>query len=634
MRRPKAFSVFDLRFSIEIQNLKPKIANVLCVFLMASSPCISESRAEARLQSGSDLTAIRELLLTLQRGYEEKDVERYVSVFSDEEYEYVSDMTTPDDPSDDIHLLGKLRERRAATRVFRAYRDIDLETTDPEITIDGDSAEARNEIEIVFVGLENPHIPDIYYAASLNTFFLKKINTEWKIVRWQQQEMSPEDLATREQEEWKGKGVEELIHDLGDDRLGTWVAAMAALRNKRGAAIELLIQTIMHSPNKDVRIRVAKVLCGTRNEHAMKALIEVLEDEKDDVYVRVAAANALSECDSQMVDKPLSMAAEGSNPELRSAASLALARRIRKTMDDAYRIVVTGLQHKDEAVREAAAESLGIMMSTRSANLLEQRIKDRNESEDVRLAALESLKQLAVRAESPLRLFRDVLEDETEAAQIRAYAARALAEAEDHQTLELLIDVAKNEKETFELRKEAIAALGAMGNSKAVKPLIGLLNHHGDADLRRETVRTLAEHLGDRRALKPLMMVLMNRDEDIFVRRLAGRGIVKIDQDIAFGPLVQIMNDKTESAPARRMAAETLASSRDDRSIMSFAAILEDEQQPWWLRRVAANHLGDLRNSAASIEALEMAAGHADDRIAKTAQDALKKIDTQPPVNP
>jgi HEAT repeat protein len=629
MRRLKPFSILDFRFAIwesKIKNQKSKILSfVYCVLCMVSLPCIGGT--------GDDLMAIRELLLTLEQGYEERDVEKYVSVFSDEEYEYISDMTTPDDPSDDIRLLGAESERRAAIRVFGAYKNIDLETTDPEITMDGDSAEARNEIEIVFVGFENPHVPAVYYAASLNTFSLRRIKGKWRIARWQQHEMSVEELASRKQEERKNKGLEDLIRDLGDDRLGTWVAAIAALRKAHRTAAEPLIDAVAHDPSKDVRIRAAKVLCGTRNEDAVQALIEILEDEEDDVDVRVAAVDALSECDSQAADRSLLIAAKRSEPKLKSAACLALARRIRKKMDDVYRIAVMGFTSHDEAVREAAAESLGIIGSQKGANLLEQRLRDRDESQNVRLAALESLRQLGVRTESTLRFFRDMLKDETETVQIRTHAARALAEAKDHRALELLIDVAKDEEETLELRKEAITALGATGDSKAAKPLIGLLNRRLDTDLRREVVRTL-QRLGDRRALKPLMMVLMNRDEDIFVRRLAGGGIVKIDQDIAFGPLVQIMNDKTENAPARRMAAEILASSKDGRSITSLIEVLEDEQQPWWLRRIVIDHLGSFRSSAPCIEALEAVADDADERIAKVARNALREIDTKALANP
>jgi hypothetical protein len=119
--------------------------------LIASSLCVGDIK--------DDVLEIRELLLTLEQGYEKRDVERYISVFSDEEYEYVADMTTPDDPSDDIRLVGAESERRAAIRVFGTYENIDLEMTDPEIKVDGDSAEAKSEIEILFVTFKRPDVP-------------------------------------------------------------------------------------------------------------------------------------------------------------------------------------------------------------------------------------------------------------------------------------------------------------------------------------------------------------------------------------------------------------------------------------------------------------------------------------------
>jgi HEAT repeat protein len=288
-------------------------------------------------------------------------------------------------------------------------------------------------------------------------------------------------------------------------------------------------------------------------------------------------------------------------------------------------------------VREAAAESLGIMVTMGGASILEQKFRDRNESEDVRLAALESLNTYRQSSDPPLQagsllcLFRDALKDDTESVQIRSRAAHALAEAKDDSALELLVDVAKDKKGATGLRKEVIAALGAMGESKAVKPLIGLLNSP-DVELKREAAKAL-EKLGDRSALKPLIMVLMNRDEDIYVRRLAGGGIVKIDRDRAFGPLVQIMNDNIETAPARRMAAEKIALLRDNRSTSLFVEVLKDKQQPWWLRRVAVNCLSKagarVISTSRCIKALEAAADDADERVAKAARDALKRIPPQ-----
>ena len=589
--------------------------------LIASFLCVGEIK--------DDVLEIRELLLTLEQGYEKRDVEKYISVFSDQEYEYVADMTTPDDPSDDIRLVGAESERRAAIRVFGTYENIDLEMTDPEIKVDGDSAEAKSEIEILFVTFKRPDVPGSYYAASSNTFSLRKAKGEWKIVHWKQNDIPAEKLVTSKQEEQEGKGAEELIRDLDDDRLGTWTSAMAALRKKRDKALTQLIKAL-HNTSKNVRIRAAKVLCGTQDEKAAQALMEIVKDEKDDADVRAAAASALIECEGEMIDSVLLTAAKGEEPELKSAACLALTRRIRKKMDDAYRVSVAGLKHKDPSVREAAAESLGIITSVRGANMLEQHFKDRDEAENVRLAALESLKQLG--SGSFLELFRDALKDKAETAQIRIHAARALAEAKDDQSLELLVDVAKDKKEAFQLRKEAISCLGITGNSKAVKPLIGILDS-SDVDLKREAVKSL-EQLGDRRASKPLVAVLLDKDEDIFVRRLAGGGIVRIDRDTAFGPLTRIVNDKTEIAPARRMAAEKLALYRDDRSIQLFIELLKDEQQPWWLRQIAANRLSRVSAQAdpisPCIEALEAVSSDADQRIAKIAQKALGKKGTTP----
>jgi len=589
--------------------------------LIVSLPCIS--------QAADDLTAIRELLLTLERGYEEQDVEEYMSVFSDEEYEYVSDMTTPEDPSDDIHLMGIESERRAAVRVFSAYENIDLDMTDPEIKIDGDTAEARDESKIVLVVFKEPNVPESYYAASSNTFSLKKLNGKWSIIRWQQYEVSAEELIARGKEAGENMGVDHLIQNLGDDRLATWTAAITALRKKSITAAKPLIDAL-HSPNKDIRIRAARVLYGTQNEDAVQALMGILVDEDDDLDVRVSVIKALGGCDGQVVDEALFTMIKNSKPRLKATASLALARRLRKKMDRVYNIAILDLQHEDESVREAAAESLGTIsfVSIRGTDVLEQRFKDRTESSGVRLAALGSLKQL--RSESIFRLFRAALKDKTETVQIRLSAGRSLAEMRDHQAIELLIDVAKDKKEAFELRKEAIVSLGLMGSSEAVKPLIGILNS-SDADIRREAARSL-EQLGDRRALKPLIMVLMNKDENIYARRLAGGGIIRIDRDLAFGPLVQIMKDVTENAPARRMAAERLTSFRNGRSVPPFIKMLKDGQTPFWLKRIAVNHLASFSDlerfyrSEPYMEALEIAASDVDKQTAEIAQKTLEKI--------
>ncbi|MFC1719459.1 HEAT repeat domain-containing protein, partial [Candidatus Poribacteria bacterium] len=589
----------------------------------ASLPCIGETE--------DDLVAIQELLLTLEKGFEEKNVEKYVSVFSHEEYEYYSDMATPDDPADDPHIFGVERERSSAARAFKAVEQIDLEMTDPDIAIIDDvSAEARSEYRIAFIVSEKPNIPKVLCAGGEQLFSLRRSDGKWKIVRWQQYEMQDKELAAQKGEKRENKRTKELIKDLGSNHLGTWAAAMMALGKRREAATDSLIKALYNN-DKNIRIRAAKVLYGTKDEEAIQALIRILRDEDDDVGVRAAAVITLSECDAQMVDASLLKAARSSIPELRSAALLALAKRIKKRADDIHRVAASGLRNSNESIRAAAAECLEATTSVRGIDLLEQRLMDRDESEDVRLAALESLKQIG--AESTLGLFRDILKDETEAMQIRADAARALGAAKDHQSLELLTDVAEDEEETLELRGRAITALGAIGDPKVVEPLIQLLDSP-DERFRGGVVESLAQ-VKDSRVLDTLMTVLMNKDESIYVRSLAGRGILRIDRDTAFGPLSQIVKDRTESAPARQTSASILTSSRDKRSIPIFIAVLEDEDQHWQLRRIAVNHLKKFASeSPPCVDALEAAAGCPDERIAMVAQAALGEMDANVPANP
>ncbi len=599
------------------------VALIVQWIFIASLPCIGETE--------DDRAAIRELLLTLKEGYEERDVEKYVSVFSDEEYEYYSDMATPDDPADDPHLFGAERERNLAIRFFRAYKHIDLDMTDPDITItDDNSAEARNEYRIAIVVFEKPNFPRLLCAGGEQFFSMRKSGSKWKIIRWRQYEMQDKELAAQKNETRQNKQVKELIRDLGSNSLETWAAAMMALGKQRETATGSLTKALYNN-DKNIRIRVAKVLYGTKDEEATQALIIILKDKDDDADVRAAAAIALSECDAQMVDDSLLKAARSGIPELRSAALLALAGRLKKQTDDLHRIAAAGLRHSDESVRKAAAECLEATTSIRGIDLLAQRLMDRDESEDVRLAALESLRQIG--AESTLGLFRDILKDKTEIMQIRADATRALSEAKDYQALELLMDVAKDEGEALELRGRAIAALGSIGDPEVVESLIQLLNSP-DERFRGGVVEALAR-VKDSRVLDTLMAVLMSKDESIYVRSLAGRGIIRIDRDTAFGPLSQIVKDRTESAPARQTAASILTSFKDKRSIPIFIEVLEDEHQHWQLRRIAVNHLKKFASeSHLCVDAIRAAADCSDERIAMVAQTALGEMDANIPANP
>jgi len=419
--------------------------------------------------------------------------------------------------------------------------------TEPQITVNGTLAGARNEFSIIFVVFRNPNIPTIYYAGGWSDFSLKKIGGEWKITRWHQHELPEEILSAKMQADREGKEVNELIDDLGSPNLRKWALAMSDLRKMRNQVVDQLLEALNKGDNI-VKKHIAQILSDTRDEKAVEALTKTMANGEIDVSVRKVVVGALSECDGHIVDDALFAVVRDGEFELRAAASLALARRLRQKTDEIYRIARRGIRSEDESIRRTSAETLGFMISLRGADFLIQRLMDKNELEEVRLASLEALKGLA--SEPVLQKFREILKDKSESERIRAQTARALGAMKDRRSVDMLIDLSKSKKQPVEVRRETIMALGKIGEPKAAKHLIGLLKN-SDIVIRRSAANSL-EKLGERRALKPLLMVLMDREEDITVRRLAGRGIVNIDRSIAFGPLVEIMNDETENAPARR----------------------------------------------------------------------------------
>jgi HEAT repeat protein len=393
-----------------------------------------------------DLEAIRELFLTFERGYEEHDLEKYMSVFSDEEFEYFSDMATPDDPTDDVHFLETESERRSAERVFENYGNLALKLTEPEIIIDGDSAEVKNGIEVAFLVSEKPDFPEIYYAASRNAYSLRKSNGEWKIVRWEQHETPSDELEAWKQE----RSTEELIQSLGSDDMVTWAVTISDLRKLREANTAPLIEALNHT-DRNVRYRAIWVLSGTKDRSAAKALLDALKAEKNGAHVRAAAAKALIEAEDPVVDTELLAAFQTGPPELRRAACLALAVRLGRRMDTIREYAVRRAERGDEAIREEMARSLGYMMSTKGADTLEARLKDRNEVLDVRIAAAESLSGVGL--ESSVNVLRSVLKDRTEKTKLRVEAAQALFRIDKDRAFDLLAQVAGDETETAFLRQ-------------------------------------------------------------------------------------------------------------------------------------------------------------------------------------
>jgi hypothetical protein len=141
-----------------------------------------------------------------KKGYETEDLELYMSSFWQEGYFYWSDMATDNDVSDDVIFDRWDQERDSAIRVFKNYRNIELEISEPpEVKIlneEKTKAEVRNHYKIQFYVPEGTSLPggyEAYYAEGDNIFIFDYRDNgngkwEWRITEWRQNEYTEEEI--------------------------------------------------------------------------------------------------------------------------------------------------------------------------------------------------------------------------------------------------------------------------------------------------------------------------------------------------------------------------------------------------------------------------------------------------------
>jgi hypothetical protein len=141
-----------------------------------------------------------------KKGYETEDLELYMSSFWKEGYFYWSDMATDNNVSDDVIFDSWDQERDSAIKVFKNYRNIELEISEPpEVKIlneEKSKAEVRNHYKIQFYVPEGTSLPggyEAYYAEGDNIFIFDYRDNgngkwEWRITEWRQNEYTEEEI--------------------------------------------------------------------------------------------------------------------------------------------------------------------------------------------------------------------------------------------------------------------------------------------------------------------------------------------------------------------------------------------------------------------------------------------------------
>ena len=133
--------------------------------------------------------AIDGVLERLREGYENEDLDLYLSAFWIDGFQYISDMGTFADPFDDVMFDELKDEGKSAARVFAMYRDIELELSFPAAIVNAapKKVEALNHYRIQGFANEG-HVLEGgflgWFAEGDNKFAFELRQGEWRITKW------------------------------------------------------------------------------------------------------------------------------------------------------------------------------------------------------------------------------------------------------------------------------------------------------------------------------------------------------------------------------------------------------------------------------------------------------------------
>ncbi len=270
-----------------------------------------------------------------------------------------------------------------------------------------------------------------------------------------------------------------------------------------------LIEKLQNDPDPEVQSACAYALGNIGARYAVGPLSEVMENEKKEMPVRLAAAVALGQMGNEKGIRFLIDQLKSSDEKIRAEAVEAL-RTIGKP---ATSLLVKAAQSKDPLQRWGAVAALGETGDPKAVPILLQALKD--DDENVRAVACASLGKLRYEEAAP-QLVR-ALADKSE--RVQAHAEWAL-ENIGKKAIPAIMDEAKN----MATKLRAFRLLGRLKANLAVPLLIEGLKD------RKPEIRSMAAwalgEIGDRRAISALEASL--DDKAVEVRREAATALGKL----------------------------------------------------------------------------------------------------------
>ncbi len=137
-----------------------------------------------------------------KQGYEQEDMDKYLSAFWDENFRHESDNGT-EDTSDDVILKSIEQEREVSQQIFARFKDIQIEISGIDIVFAPSIAneakvDSTYKIQFVMENNENSCGYIGYYAEGKNTFTFKKGKSiGWRITVWEDKADSPQVIKAK-----------------------------------------------------------------------------------------------------------------------------------------------------------------------------------------------------------------------------------------------------------------------------------------------------------------------------------------------------------------------------------------------------------------------------------------------------
>jgi HEAT repeat protein len=417
-----------------------------------------------------------------------------------------------------------------------------------------------------------------------------------------------------------------------------WDAAAVRIAALDGQSVCKYFPQLLRAGTVEQRERAAFAmgLIGAP-EWASAPLMTALEATRP-VPVRRAAAWALGQLKDRRAIRALIQTLKDDNDEVATAAAFALG----TIGEPAVPGLIATLRLDQVAARRMAVLALGHMGSAAREPLM-RIIEDPEGSDDTVRDAAEALGLLRDASAVP----QLVLLMRRRHGRLAASAASALA-ALGEPAVKALITALPVQRAELELRKAIVNALVSIGGP-AIEALIHSLDHHSaavrgaaeealtrigppamealigalqseDWDLRRRIAQILGQ-IGDESLSAPLVPLL--EDADPGVRARTAEILGRLGQEPAVEPLVRLAQ-RDDDEYVRRAAIRALAELGSELAIAPLIALLGDVQQ----RDIVAMALGEI-GEAAVEPLIQSIYDHTDPAFREGALRALKAIGTR-----